>query len=313
MSELNRHRTRLEAQHIGRRNLENAPLMPANRHRTSLWQADAASFALLILFVLFVALVEWWVQPTFSEGWLLIVGVLMAFVPAFIWLTFFYRRDRLEPEPKLLVFQQFILGGLLASAIGIPVINNLFNVQDWLNTSPVWAQLLGGLLIVGFTQEFLKYAAVRFSVYNNSEFDEFTDGIVYMTAAGLGYATVLNIYFVTNSGGVDLANGAIRIVLTALAHASFAGITGYFLSREKFEGHTLWWMPLGIFIAACTNSTFYFLRSLITQSNISTAGGYANAWGGLLLALLLAAGITWFLARTIARDLELLMEIEEDA
>jgi RsiW-degrading membrane proteinase PrsW (M82 family) len=311
MSGLNRHRTRLEAQQIGRANLENAPLMPANHLRSSLWQADAASFALLILFVLFVTLVERLLQPTFSAGWLLIVGVLMALVPAFIWLTFFYRRDRLEPEPKLMVLQQFVLGGLLASAIGIPIVNNLFDVPDWLNTSPVWAQLLGGLLIVGFTQEFLKYAAVRFSVYNSPEFDEFTDGIVYMTAAGLGYATVLNIHFVVSSGGVDLANGAIRIVLTALAHASFAGITGYFLSREKFEGHSLWWMPFGIFIAASMNSVFSFFRGLITQGNITMSGSYVNVWGGLILALVLAAGVTWFLARTIARDLELLMEIEE--
>jgi RsiW-degrading membrane proteinase PrsW (M82 family) len=143
-----------------------------------------------------------------------------------------------------MIVQMFILGGLLASAVGIPVVENLFAVPEWLPGSPAWAKLLGGFLIVGFTQEFLKYAAVRFSVYFSDEFDEAIDGIIYTTAAAIGYATMLNINFVVSSGGVDLGAGSVRIVLTTLAHASFAGISGYFLGRMKFERRPLYWMPL---------------------------------------------------------------------
>jgi len=269
------------------------------RQRSSLWQADIASIVLLVLFVLAIFGLEAWLQPQFTSTTLIATGIVITFVPAVVWLAFFYRRDRLEPEPKHMIIQMFILGGLLASAVGIPVVENLFAVPDWLPGSPIWARLLGGFLIVGFTQEFLKYAAVRFSVYYSDEFDESIDGIIYTTAAAVGYATMLNINFVVASGGVDLGAGSIRIVLTTLAQASFAGISGYFLGRMKFEKRPLYWMPLGLTIAAALNSLFYFLRGTLTQAGFSTA----NSWIGLLLAAALAGIVTWFLSRSIQHDL----------
>lgn len=269
------------------------------RQRSGLWQADVASIVLLILFVLAVFGLEAWLKPQFTPTTLVITGILMALVPAAVWLTFFYRRDRLEPEPKHLVLQMVILGALLASAIGVPLVDGLFDVPNWLSSSPAWAQLLGGFLIVGMTQEFLKYAAVRFSVYYAADFDEAIDGIIYTTAVAVGYALVLNINFVVSSGGVDLGSGAIRMVLTTLAQASFAGVVGYFLGRMKFEKRPLWWMPLGLTVAAVLNSLFYFLRGNLSQGSLGTA----NTWLGLLLAAVLAGAITWFLSRSIQHDL----------
>lgn len=269
------------------------------QQRSSLWQADSASIVLLIIFVLAIFGLEAWLQPQFTPTSLIVTGILMALVPAAVWLTFFYRRDRLEPEPKHLVLQMVILGGLLAAAIGIPVVEGLFDVPGWLSSSSAWAQLLGGFFIVGMVQEFLKYAAVRFTIYYASDFDEAIDGIIYTTAVAIGFAVVLNISFVVGSGGVNLGSGAIRIVLTTLAQASFAGIVGYFLGRMKFEKRPLWWMPLGLTIAAALNSLFYFLRGTLSQGSL----GNSNSWVGLLLAAVLAGAITWFLSRSIQHDL----------
>ncbi|MCB8928783.1 MAG: PrsW family intramembrane metalloprotease [Ardenticatenaceae bacterium] len=269
------------------------------RQRSGLWQADIASIVLLILFVLAIFGLEAWLKPQFTPTTLVITGILMALIPAAIWLAFFYRRDRLEPEPKSLVLQMVILGSLLASAVGLPVVNGLFAVPTWLSSSPAWAQLLGGIFIVGMTQEFLKYAAVRFTVYYAPDFDESIDGIIYTTAVAIGFAVVLNINFVVSSGGVDLGSGAIRMVLTTLAQASFAGVVGYFLGRMKFEKRPLWWMPLGLMVAATLNGLFYFLRGSLSQGSLGTV----NSWLGLLLAAVLAGVVTWFLSRSIQHDL----------
>ena len=269
------------------------------RQRSGLWQADIASIVLLILFVLAIFGLEAWLKPQFTPTTLVITGILMALIPAAIWLAFFYRRDRLEPEPKSLVLQMVILGSLLASAVGLPVVNGLFAVPTWLSSSPAWAQLLGGIFIVGMTQEFLKYAAVRFTVYYAPDFDESIDGIIYTTAVAIGFAVVLNINFVVSSGGVDLGSGAIRMVLTTLAQASFAGVVGYFLGRMKFEKRPLWWMPFGLTVAAVLNGLFYFLRGSLSQGSLGTV----NSWLGLLLAAVLAGVVTWFLSRSIQHDL----------
>ena len=98
------------------------------RERGSVWQADVASIIILVVFVVIVYGIEQFIQPSFTASGLLITGIILAIVPAIIWLAFFYRRDRLEPEPKHMVFRLFLLGGLLAAAIGVPLVDNVFEV-----------------------------------------------------------------------------------------------------------------------------------------------------------------------------------------
>ncbi|NJN44063.1 MAG: hypothetical protein HC806_04585 [Anaerolineae bacterium] len=125
-----------------------------SQHRDSIWQADLISLAALVIFVLAVFAIEAWVQPVFTQTSLVLTGITLALVPSVLWLAFFYRRDLLEPEPKSMVIQVFFLGGLLAAAIGVPIVENIFQVSDWLYAN-LWTRLLGGILVIGFTQEFL--------------------------------------------------------------------------------------------------------------------------------------------------------------
>ncbi len=271
-------------------------------HLASILQADMISILALVVFVLIVYALDSLLKPQFSNFTLLLTGVILALVPAGIWLAFFYRRDRMEPEPKHMILQVFVLGGLVAAGIGIPILDGVFAVDEWLTRS-TFSHLLGAIFVIGFTQEFLKYAAVRFSVFGSSEFDEPVDGIVYATAAGLGYAAVLNVAFVVDSGGVDLAAGVIRITVTSLAHASFAGVVGYFLGREKFGLRPAWWTALGVSLAAVLNGLFFFLRSTITRGSLSTAGGGVQQWLGFVLAAVLAVAVTWFLSRSFSKQM----------
>jgi len=114
------------------------------------------------------------------------------------------------------------------------------------------------------------------------------DGILYGTAAGLGYATMLNIHYVVDSGGVDLGIGIIRIVVTAMAQASFAGITGYFLARAKFEDEPVWWLPLGLTIAAVLNGLFTVIIGGVTRTKAVLVGPGVVPWWSLLLGALFA-------------------------
>lgn len=255
------------------------------RDRRGVWQAGIAQIAGLLVFVALVELLVSLARVQLQGAALLAASIVLAIVPAAIWLAFFYQQDRLEPEPKGYVISVFALGALLAAAVGLPLTRDVFRTSDWLGHSPA-INLLGSILVTGFAYEFLKYAAVRYSVYPLAEFDERVDGIIYGTAAGLGFATVLNVYYVLDSGGVDLQVGVIHVVVTALAQASFAGITGYFLGRAKFEHELLWWMPAGLALAAVLNGLFTYVRGEVTRTGISLAGGGGfNPWPGLLLAL----------------------------
>ena len=273
------------------------------RDRKGLWWASLIGVAALVLFMALVALLARATHPRLEGLALLMVGVVLALVPAAFWLGFFYLQDTREPEPKHLVLSVFVLGSLLARAVGIPLIDEVFRVADWLTSGLVY-HILGAILIVGFIEQFLIYAAVRFSVYPTAEFDERVDGIVYGTAAALGYATLVNIQYVVQSGGVDLTSGVIRIAVTALALASFGGITGYFLGRCKFEDEPLWWMPGGLALAATLNGLFVYLLGEVTTTSVGLAFGGYNPWPGLILGGVVAAVtfvILFYLIRRLAR------------
>lgn len=274
----------------------------AIHERKHVWRDEILLIVVMCVFVGIVYALDNALKPQFTPSTLLLTGVFLALVPAFIWLVFFYMQDRAEPEPKGFVLGVFALGALFAAGIGIPVVEDLFRTSHWLFTDTL-SKIIGGILVVGFTQEYLKYAAVRYSIYNSEEFDEPTDGVIYATAAGLGYATVLNINFVVSNGGVDLGAGIIRMAVVALAQAAFSGITGYFLGRAKFESEPIWWMPLGITLAAVFNGVFTWLQVIVTQPTITLSGSTTPTWMGLVLAAVVAFATTgvilWLVRRSI--------------
>ena len=279
-----------EAPSLGRRAYCEEHYAKVGRDRSSVWRSSAVTLVALLVFAALVIAVILWLDPVLEGTALIAAGIGLAIVPAILWLAFFRLQDLLEPEPKRYVLLVFVVGALLASAVGMPVVRGLFRVQDWLGYS--WlVNLLGSILVVGAVQEFLKYAAVRYSVYLLPEFDERMDGILYGTAAGLGYATMLNIRYVIDSGGVNLEVGIVRIVVTALAQASFAGITGYFLARAKVEDEPVGWLALGLAIAAVLNGVFSLLLGGVTRTRDVLTGQTATPWYGLVLAALFAGAI----------------------
>jgi RsiW-degrading membrane proteinase PrsW (M82 family) len=219
---------------------------------------------------------------------LVVVGVILALVPAAIWMAVFYVQDAREPEPKRTVLAVFVLAALLARAVGIPLIEDVYQVDSWLASGPVF-HILGAILVIGFVQQALVYAAVRYSVYNTSEFDERVDGIVYGTAAGLGYATMLNLDFIIASGGLSLTAGTARVAVTALALASFGGILGYFLGRSRFDDEPVWWLPAGPALAAVLNGLFVYALGEVSATGITLQGSVYNPWPGLILGTAVAA------------------------
>lgn len=240
----------------------------------------------LVAFILIVWLIGTLTEFEPGRGALIFWGIIFSIIPALFWLSFFYQRDRLEPEPKHYVIGVFLLGAFLAYSIGIPVVKKVFNVSDWLYQSN-WTYILGSIFVIGIIHEFLIYVAVRYTVYPSSEFDEWIDGIIYATAAGLGFATMLNIYLVIDLGGAQLLISAIYCVINALAYASFAAIIGYCLAKAKFRenvGQGL--IVLGILIAAVLNGSFFFVQRLVM-----VGGMQYNPWKGFVAGIVIVAVI----------------------
>lgn len=287
--------------HIGHRPFCDSHFATATRENRGLERSTLINLGVILVYTLAVYLLASVLPQAFVESNLVPIGLVLAIVPAALWLNFFYAQDRLEPEPHHYVLGVFFLAMLATDVLWRHLVEGLFRLDEWVAADNLSA-LLGNILVVGFVLQGVVYAVVRITVYATAEFDERMDGIVYGTAAGLGIATMLNINFILDSGGADLGLGVIHIVVTTLAQAAFGGVVGYFMGEMKFTDEPFWWMPLGVAIAAVLNGVFVYLLVEVGQ-----VGLQVSPWRGLLFALGVA-GVTfvvliWLIRRAIHHTL----------
>lgn len=166
----------------------------------------------------------------------LLTWTLLASAPAIFWLWLFYRRDRWEPEPKAKVLKLFALG----MGVAAPV----FVLERWL-PGPA-TPIFDNLIRVALVEELFKFLPVWLLVYYDREFDEPMDGIIYMVACALGFATVENALYALQGGGRLLL---LRAFTSTLAHVGFSGLLGYKLGVAKFRERGGVWLVLRAFFA----------------------------------------------------------------
>ncbi|MCE9576832.1 MAG: PrsW family intramembrane metalloprotease [Deltaproteobacteria bacterium] len=236
------------------------------------------------------------------------LALVVAAIPAGLWLAFFYLLDRHEPEPKHFVAGVSVLGAMVAAPIADFVVAQLAPpvALAQYGLSPFsWDRIVDAFLIVGLSQELCKYVAVRYTIYLSPEFDEPMDGVVYMMAAGTGFAVWVNYHRLSGQGHqVFLSTGAAQAVITTLAHASFAGVLGYVLGRAKFTRRSApirgIFVFMGLLAAAALNGQFG-----LVEMWVSTHGMESDPWLGVgyaaLFAVLVFAAL-WLATRRLLAD-----------
>jgi RsiW-degrading membrane proteinase PrsW (M82 family) len=106
--------------------------------------------------------------------------------------------------------------------------------------------LFDNLVRVALVEELFKLLPVLVFVYRHREFNEPMDGIVYMVACALGFATVENALYALHGGGRLLL---LRAFTSTLAHVGFSGLLGYKLGVAKFRPRGGGWLVLRAFAA----------------------------------------------------------------
>jgi RsiW-degrading membrane proteinase PrsW (M82 family) len=282
------------------------------RNRMSMWRTAGAEIVALLAFVVITQLLLRIVDINPEGGAAIAISLLLAGIPAVLWMAIFYAQDRAEPEPLHSVLLVAGAAGLLAVAVGQPLITKAFGVNNWLGRS-TWTQIIGAILVIGFIQEFCKFIAIRATVYESDAINQRVDGVVYGAAAGVGYATALNISAVLSAGGfVDLRAGVIRIVATALTHGALGALIGYAIGRNRVENRPAWSLPLVLAAAATINGLSYWLRQKVSARSISMTGtSGAQPARGLLLQGVIAVVLLVAVLALVRRADQRVIPIEE--
>jgi protease PrsW len=191
----------------------------------------------------------------------------VAFAPGLFWLWYFFRKDKLHPEPVYLIRKCFLWG--MAAIIPASFLELSFGF-----VSSFWQFVFVAPII----EELIKFWIVRGAVYERVEFDEPVDGIVYAAAAALGFATAENVLYLfqayRTSAGTVATLAIIRAFLSVPGHALWSAMWGYALGFAKFsdpkrgrdlviKGLLLAMFFHGLFNLVCISGPLFALGMLI--------------------------------------------------
>lgn len=159
---------------------------------------------------------------------LLVSTTLLVVVVVFLWWL-----DRYDREPLLMVASAFIWGALAAGVLSVSSLGAAAAALD----RPL------GTLAGAALEELLKAVAVILIARYSAEFDSPTDGLVYGTAAGLGFASVENLLLVAAAPAALQSQMAPlvlqRTVFSAGVHGLASGVVGGFVGLAHLSRGTL--------------------------------------------------------------------------
>lgn len=157
------------------------------------------------------------------------IGMVMACVPVPFYVAFALWVDRFEPEPNALLGLAFIWGAAIAVFFSL-----IFNaIDEELLTSFAGAaagHTLAAVVAAPFIEELTKATALlMLFLAKRDEFDNVTDGIVYASMVGLGFAMTENVQYYGHAIATNTAPVGVffmRGILSPFAHPLFTSMTG---------------------------------------------------------------------------------------
>jgi RsiW-degrading membrane proteinase PrsW (M82 family) len=225
-----------------------------------------------------------------DDPWL--PAVLAAFVPALLWLLFFYSRDRYEREPTRAVLIFFVMGAVLAVPLAIVVGIAILPFVDELGLSDadVTGLFLLMFLVAGLPEEAIKGGLAAFRARRERDVDEPADPMIYFTSLGLGFGALETVFYITGAyfdalpvsdnaafEAAFLTTAPLRALTVTMGHGLWTGITGYFWARRRFATGGAGGLLIGVLVAAVLHAAYN------TAVSIDLVGG--------ILVLAITAGI----------------------
>lgn len=223
----------------------------------------------------------------------LILVLILGVLPSIVWLAYYLQSDA-HPEPKSIILEVFILGMISGgAAAGFQLLlNYVTSVSEYLSAA---ITVFPAIMIAGwaFIEEYVKYLAAKIRILHDAAFDEPTDAMIYLIAAGLGFAAIENMLFVAPSlinGGIDQAiiDLFLRFITATQLHALASGIIGFFFALAIIY-HSRLFLFLGFMLGGGLHTAYNYFIMLpdAWSENIS------NRYMFLIIAIILFIGFVF--------------------
>ncbi|MGB0925469.1 MAG: PrsW family glutamic-type intramembrane protease [Minisyncoccia bacterium] len=118
------------------------------------------------------------------------IALVTGIIPTILWLFFWLREDRFQPEPKGLLALTFIAGAL--SVFIVLPIESMVKASGIVGTEKIF--------IFAAAEELVKFGVVFLIDFNSSYLDEPIDYAIYLITGALGFATMEKVMFLLSPG-----------------------------------------------------------------------------------------------------------------
>lgn len=184
------------------------------------------------------------------------LSALLAVAPLPVLLAAVLSLDRLEPEPRLHLAFAFAWGA--GVAVGLAVLFTMAGVALFAEAGygERTVDVIGTVVLAPVIEEALKGSALLLLLRRRREIDGLTDGIVYASMAGLGFAAVENVGYYLLAFGEEGVEAAIQLfvirgLVDPLGHPVYTSMIGvgvaYALTRRNHARFAA--IPLGYLAA----------------------------------------------------------------
>jgi len=208
---------------------------------------NLVGFGLLVLFLVILPLLSPQVQ-FLRYCLVMLLGAVLAFPAAAVYLTVPRLLDRYDPEPAFALIGCLCWGAIAACGFSL-VINTFVGEVALAVAGADVATVVGAVLSAPFVEEFWKgVGLVGVFYFLRREFDGVVDGIIYATFIAIGFAAVENVIYYARAVSTDQIGFAflVRGVLAPWGHPLYTAMTGigFGIARETTKSWVRWVAPL---------------------------------------------------------------------
>lgn len=268
------------------------------------WRSISIQVSIMILITVTIVLIAEIFAIQLDGTVNLVVSGLLIFLPVILWLIFSVFPESLVLEPRTNLITIAIISGLAGSAIGIPLVEEFFQIDKWLPLESALQRILGFTFTVGIVDSALKFFIIRYIVFPQN-LRMRTDTIAYCVASSIGYSFVVSLHLISDIQ--PTYSIAILYVFSnytiQLASSMFIA---YGLSETYFDNPIPIVLPISIFSGALVVGIISPFVSGLMNGPLTTQGNSDRpiaSLGFLIAVLLLILGLTFFFY-TIAQQRE---------